>query len=92
MKFQGATIPGLGCIQSLIEYSFAMLPESSIPYARFRVGRGLSSTYSLHCSSFWGLPFRILKMKLVKPKKGTSMETIGTGLFHCDPWNWKGLG
>ena len=32
---------------------------------------------SLHCSSFLGLPFRILNMKLVKPKKGTTMETIG---------------
>ena len=35
------------------------------------------STYSLHCSSFLGLPFRILYIELVKPKKGTTMETIG---------------
>ena len=28
------------------------------------------STYSLHCSSFLGLPFRILNIDLVKPKKG----------------------
>ena len=34
-------------------------------------------TYSLHCSSFLGLPYRILIMYLVKPKKGTAMETIG---------------
>ena len=34
-------------------------------------------TYSLHCSSFLGLPFRILNIELVKPKKGTTMETIG---------------
>ena len=26
---------------------------------------------------FWGLPFRILNIELVKPKKGTAMETIG---------------
>ena len=37
----------------------------------------LHSTYSLHCSSFLGLPYRILIMYLVKPKKGTTMETIG---------------
>ena len=36
-------------------------------------------TYSLHCSSFLGLPFRILHIELVKPKKGTTMETIGKG-------------
>ena len=36
-------------------------------------------TYSLHCSSFWGLPYRILLIYLVKPKKGTTMETIGRG-------------
>ena len=35
-------------------------------------------THSLHCSSFWGLPFRILNIDLAKPKKGTTMETIGT--------------
>ena len=34
-------------------------------------------TYSLHCSSFLGLPFRILNIDLAKPKKGTTMETIG---------------
>ena len=38
---------------------------------------GLPIVYSLHCSSFLGLPFRILNTKLVKPKKGTTMETIG---------------
>ena len=27
------------------------------------------NTYSLHCSSFLGLPFRILTIELVKPKK-----------------------
>ena len=35
-------------------------------------------TYGLHGSSFWGLPFRILNVDLVKTKKGnTTMETIG---------------
>ena len=34
-------------------------------------------TYSLHYSSFLGLPYRILNIILVKPKKGTTMETIG---------------
>ena len=38
---------------------------------------GLRLTYSLHCSSFLELPVRILNRKLVKPKKGTTMETIG---------------
>ena len=27
------------------------------------------TTYSLHCSSFLGLPLRILNIDLVKPKK-----------------------
>ena len=41
-------------------------------------GRKPWAPYSLHCSSFLGLPFiRILNIKLVKPKKGTTMETIG---------------
>ena len=34
-------------------------------------------TYSLHCSSFLGLPLRTLHMKEATPKKGTTMETIG---------------
>ena len=34
-------------------------------------------TFCLHCSSFLGLPFRILNIDLVKPKKGTTMEAIG---------------
>ena len=34
-------------------------------------------TYSLHWSSFLGLPFRFLIIKWVKPKKGTTMETVG---------------
>ena len=40
---------------------------------------GGNTTCSLHCSSLSGLPFRILSIKLVKPKKGTTMETTGTG-------------
>ena len=32
--------------------------------------------YSLHGSSFLGLPFRILNIELVKPTKGTTMETL----------------
>ena len=47
-----------------------------------KVAKGLGSvgapTCSLHCSSFLGLPYRILIIYLVKPKKGTTMETIGT--------------
>ena len=39
---------------------------------------GLAYTYSLQCSSFLGLPYRILLIYLVKPKKGTTMETIGS--------------
>ena len=38
---------------------------------------GVSCIIGLHCSSFLGLPFRILNIKLVKPKQGTTMETIG---------------
>ena len=41
---------------------------------------GLGFTYSLHCSSFLGLPFRILNVKLVKPKKGTTREPTGRAL------------
>ena len=36
--------------------------------------------------SFLGLPFGILNIELVKPKKGTTMDTIGTissWLRHC---------
>ena len=39
-----------------------------------------SPTYSLHCSSYFGLPYRILTIIMVKPKKGTTMETIGKTL------------
>ena len=39
---------------------------------------GFKYTYSLHCSSFWGLPFGILSIELVKPQKGTTTETIGS--------------
>ena len=42
-----------------------------------RVCVRVCATYSLHCSSFLGLPYRILLIYLVKPKKGTTMETIG---------------
>ena len=34
-------------------------------------------TYGLHCSSFLGLLFGILNIELVKPKKGTTMDTKG---------------
>ena len=35
-------------------------------------------TYSLYCSSFLGLPCSILNMNMVKPEKGTTVETIGS--------------
>ena len=40
------------------------------------------TTYSLHCSSFFGLPFGILNIELVQPKtkQGTTMKTIGRPL------------
>ena len=41
----------------------------------------LYTTYSLHCSSF----LRILNIKLVKPKKGTTMETIGIVVEYSPP-------
>ena len=34
------------------------------------------SLYSLHCTSLLGLPHGILNANLVKPKHGTTMETI----------------
>ena len=40
----------------------------------------LTNTYSLHCSSFLGLPFWILNTKLIKTKKGTTTETISNML------------
>ena len=39
--------------------------------------QGLRITCSLHRSSFLGLPYRIHIIYLVKPKEGTTMETIG---------------
>ena len=66
-----------------------MSNKANDPQARARPGQGpgfgvgdigmlggswdLVSTYSLHCSSFLGLPFRILSTELVKPTKGTTM-------------------
>ena len=44
----------------------------------------------LHCSSFLGLPYRILIIYLVKPKKGTTMETIGR-LWECAAVVFVGL-
>ena len=42
-------------------------------------------TYSLHCSSFLGLAYyRILIIYLVKPKKGTTMVTIGMTQHLCE--------
>ena len=42
--------------------------------------RLLDSTYYLesHCSSFSGWPYRILNLKMVKPREGSAMETIVT--------------
>ena len=48
---------------------------------------GLRCTYSLHCTSFLGLPFGILNIELVKPQKGTTMETRG----KVSLWNQKEL-
>ena len=48
--------------------------ERSVLESRYSVS---GPTYSLHCSSLLGLPFRTLNTALVKPKKGTTMETIG---------------
>ena len=57
---------------------FMFLPAASnlavFPSRRFRE---TGTRDSLHCSSFLGLPYRILSMNLVKPKKRTTMETIG---------------
>ena len=43
------------------------------------VPSGLMSrhAYSLRCNSSLELPYRILNIRLVKPKEGTAMHTIG---------------
>ena len=46
---------------------------------------GLWLTYSLHRSSFLGLPFGILNIELVKPEKGTTRETIGIIIQKTPP-------
>ena len=51
----------------------------------------LESACSLHCSSVLGLPYRILIIYLVKPKKGTTMETIG-GSYANEPTTKLGAG
>ena len=50
------------------------------------------NTYSLHCSSFLGLPFRILNTKVVKPKEGTTMETLGMTQLLLSGGSIQGLG
>ena len=47
-------------------------------YSTFQTLLHYHLTCSFHCISFLGLPFRILNVELVKPKKGTTMETIGS--------------
>ena len=39
---------------------------------------------------FWGYHFRILNIELVKPKKGTTMETIGSTLLGFRPFRVEG--
>ena len=56
-----------------IQDSVSPVPLRGHIQARLMVG----STFSLHCSSFWGLPYRILIIYLVEPKKGTTMQTTG---------------
>ena len=55
------------------------------PKPRKRSPSPRPNTYSLLGSSFLGLPFGILNIDLVKPKKGTTMETIGRTL-NAEPW------
>ena len=52
-----------------------MLGMSGIPGSP----EDLSRTYSLHCSSFFGIPCRILKIYLANQKKELqlTMETTG---------------
>ena len=51
-------------------------------------------TYSPHCGSFLGLPFRILNIELLNQKKGTTMETIGRfqGVQGFRGLGFRGLG
>ena len=47
-------------------------------WASVHMASGSESTYSLHCSPLLGVTFyRILSIELVKPKQGTTMETLG---------------
>ena len=67
-------------------YYAAYSTEASTPPTRSPIpetlielrGLGLGVTYSLHCSSFLGLPYRILIIRLVKPTEGTTVETAGS--------------
>ena len=43
--------------------------EPVFDFASSSISAAASATYSLRCSSFLGLPFRILNIELVKPKK-----------------------
>ena len=76
----------LGSLPKLASWQTSVHAPYSVPIngqkspALFRRGLqkdGVHSTCSLHCSSFLGLPFGILNIELVKPTKGTTMETIG---------------
>ena len=71
-------------VQGLIIYHN---PYRSRQYLGFRT-LGFSKddvTYSLHRSSFWGSPCRMLNIQLVKPKEGTTMETIGISVDGINP-------
>ena len=39
--------------------------------------RVLGFTHSIHGSSMFGLPYRALNLKMVKPQKGSTMQTVG---------------
>ena len=75
------------CIPELRGFGVSWLAEfsqmASVAYLHLLVqwqhpGQEGVHTYSLHyIVPFLGFPFRILNVDLVKPEKGTAMDTIG---------------
>ena len=67
--FEGAVGAGLARASIVVAYLSLTLDPSSEPKLWLRRPELLLCARSLQCSSFLGLPFRILNVYLVKPKK-----------------------
>ena len=63
------------------KHDFAFKKTRPLASQRHMGGRSIQTLWSLPVvsivCSFLGLPFRVPNIELVKPKKGTTMETIG---------------